>query len=192
MRTNNIMFLPQYKRFFSTVKVNTSILQLLEENSPITRIRIWRGPHNSNLSNLGRVSIETKDVYISLWPNKISVFNNKTQMSKAILEDQGTDFGSIRPPEYMVDLCSLNQETIKAESEKYLKSPTFISENYIWAAYKFLVNSGLNNLISPTSYNMQKFTFISCDFAKLILEAHDNELKLKELNLKHTLTTGLP
>lgn len=183
------MFLPQYKRFFSTVssiRTNTSILTTLDENSAITRIRLWSKLDYLNPSNLGRVSIETKDVYISLWPNKISVFNNKNQISKAISDDEGNDFGYIRPPEYLIDLYSLNTATIKAESEKYLKTHTFISENYIWAAHKFLVNSGLNNLISPNSATIQNFMFISCDFAKLMLEAHANELKLKELNIKHS------
>lgn len=187
------MFLPQYKRFFSTtasLRINTSILKALDDNSAITRIRIWR---DLNHYNLGRVSIETKDVYISLSPNKISVFNNKNQTSKAISEDEGTEFGYIRPPEYMIDLYSLNQETIKAESEKYLKPHnSFISENYIWAAHKFLAEGGLNNLISSASPNLQNFRFIPCDFAKLMLEAHANELKLKELNIKHSLTASLP
>ncbi len=203
------------KQFFST-KLQTSIHTLLDKASPITRVRIWRSgyfmdssskqvfvPANVvkslfapylkkgiQSSNLVHVSLETKELYASLWPEGITLFNKyKPQQGSANSSNPALDEQSEgRPPDYLVDLHTLDVENIEKKLDEYLKfgSPyhVFGSNRFLknlranscsGLAYDLLISGGIKNLLPTTHFVRDYIITTPNNLAQLVLEAHANE-----------------
>lgn len=168
-------------RMFST----TNEKALLPEN--IVRVRVWRsGYHdkdknqfvysnvfNSIISgylghepNIGHVSLELKNVYISLWPNNLTI-TNKTKpqdgsLDSSVIVDERAEG---RSPDLIVDFASLDTSQIIKDVEHFKSSGsqyhlfggnrffnTSNSHNCSGLAYKLLHEAGLNNFKIPKNY----------------------------------------
>ncbi|MFN7097045.1 MAG: hypothetical protein ACK4PR_05765 [Gammaproteobacteria bacterium] len=128
----------QAKRFISAKD------SILSRDSKITRVRIWRSGYfdsNNNFvhtnvvtsflssfklgrqSNIGHVSIETKDLYASLWPEGIDIFNKlKPQDSNSESSSPTKDEGAEgRPADHLVDFETLDVDAIKQALDNYIK-----------------------------------------------------------------------
>jgi hypothetical protein len=122
---------------------STSTYPSLPKESSVTRIRIWKsgyfGPdkgfvHTNVLTalysvkpsrqpNIGHVSIETRDLYASLWPRGINI-TNKLKPQRSDHQDHTPETDQIaeaRAPDLTVDLHTLEVEKINIELERFVK-----------------------------------------------------------------------
>src|SRR3989338_5289952 len=125
--------------------LSSSIHTPLPTNSKITRIRIWKSGYfnrddqfiYSNVftslysqlkpgrqPNIGHVSIETRELYASLWPDGIDLLNKlKPQTGDAQSSSPKKDEQAEgRPPDILVDLQTLDVEKIQAELVKFVSA----------------------------------------------------------------------
>lgn len=201
---------------FST-KISTSIHSLLGKESPITRVRIWKSGYffehgsqkkfvftnvaksflvstvntNKIQSNIGHVSIETKEIYASLWPEEGIIIYNKYKPQQGIAKsrtpalDEKTE---ARPPDYLIDLYTLDVDNIKQKLEEYLESgPIYhlIGNNRFFKhlganscsglAYDLLISGGIKKLMPTTNFIRDYIVTTPNNLAQLVLEAHANE-----------------
>jgi hypothetical protein len=162
-----------------------SLERLLPTN--LVRVRVWRsGYHDRNQNlfvytgvfkslitrywghdpNIGHVSLELKNVYISLWPDNLTITN------KIKPQDGSLDWNVIidqraegRPPDIVVDFEALDTtqiirdvETFKKSGSKYhlIGSNRFFNRsnahNCSGLAYKLLFEAGLKKYEIPKNY----------------------------------------
>lgn len=201
-----------FVKFFSTIQ--TSIHTLIGKNSPVTRIRIWRSgyfletstqqkfiptsvvkaflaPFTKGVqSNIGHVSIETREIYASLWPEGITIFN-KYKPQQGFANNSNPDIDEqqeARPPDYVVDLYTLDVENIKESLDEYIKSGAkyhLIGSNrfikYLEAnscsglAYDLLVSGGIKKLVPTPNLVRDYIITTPNNLAQFVLQAHANE-----------------
>ncbi len=175
----------------------------------LTRIRIWNSGYfaednsfvHSNIpsaliktiiqnpnkvSNVGHVSVETKGFYASLWPSNLTIFNklkihdgeNSTIKQDIVFEG--------RPPDCMIDFCSLDVLAISKAIEKHVASSTEKSNGVYHLmgihanscstlAYQLLVAGGIRKL-APFHCKKLDFSIVTPNnLAKMILRAKETE-----------------
>lgn len=185
---------------------------LLNKNSPITRVRIWLpryAPIYSNqksittnvikasinnkikITNIGHTSVETKDIYASLWPQSAINTINKFQIYPGIATKQTPitdEEEEKRPPDHLIDLYTLNIEDIKKAMENYITLKCnyhIVGRNRIFnrsqannccgLSYDLLVSGGIMNLVSKNNFIREHVIVTPGNLAQLVMEAQLNE-----------------
>lgn len=212
--------LPQFnniltKRYFST-KIQTSIHVPIKSDSLITRVRVWKSgytfePHSPETfvstnviksflshkkkgarANIGHVSVETHEIYSSLWPEEFSYDNKyKPQPGQANNSTPAKDENAEnRSPDYVIDLYTLDVDNINKKFYEYLETGAayryhIIGSNYFFnhygansccgLAYDLLVSGGIKKLIPTNQFIRDYIITTPNNLAQLVLEAHSNE-----------------
>lgn len=197
-------FRPIIKRSFST-----GIRELLPVDSKLVRIRIWQSGYFLEdgtfqrtsvgyallksiglfrRANIGHVSIETKDFYASLWPEQLTIMNKyKIQGSeKADIEIDLASEG--RPPDYLVDLETLNLSNMQEELKKFEAHNNYhaIGANKVFnannaascssLAYSLLIAGEIRKLV-PSTWSIRDYVLVTPNnLVHMVLKAKENEL----------------
>ncbi|MGD0465232.1 MAG: hypothetical protein ABSA84_00840 [Gammaproteobacteria bacterium] len=183
---------------------------MIGKNSLLTRIRIWKSGYflesyyskrftplnHINVtksflvpfplikgvqSNIGLVSIETREIYVSLWPEGITVFNKYKPQQNFI-----NDINSIldkqiqyKSPDYTVDLYTLDVNNLKQKLDEYGNNrflKKYLETNsYSGVAYDLLISGGIKNLVPTTSLVREHMVAVPNNLVLFVLEAHSNE-----------------
>ena len=151
---------------------------MIGNNSLLTRIRIWKSGYflesyyskkfvpisHINVaksflvpfpltkgvqSNIGLISIETREIYVSLWPEGVTVFN-KYKSKQNFVNDINLILDKqlkCQYPDYIVDLCTLDVDSIKQKldgygNNRFLKK-YLEANNYSGLAYDLLISGGI-------------------------------------------------
>ena len=199
------------KRGFST-----STHEALLKNSNVTRIRIWKsGYHNQDkqfiytdvatsffsslkphrVPNIGHVSIETSEIYASLWPEGLNIFNKKKPMAGDALSSTplSDELSEGRPPDIMVDLHTLNVQNINNELTKFNESGNsyhLVGSNYLMKylgtnnctglAVDLLERGGIQQLISRRHFVREYIIATPNNVVELVLEAQAREVEVSK------------
>ena len=200
-----------FSRFLST-----RIHLLLPKDSNATRIRIWKSGYfdadgqfvyttvvTSLISslkpgrqpNIGHVSIETRDLYASLWPEGINLFNKlKPQIGDAQTSSPSHDEKAEgRPPDVLVDLHTLNVPQIQQAlvqcvdsgstyhligSNRFFKSLSANSCSGL--AFDLLHKGGIQKLVTKSHFLRDYIITTPNNLVTLVLEAHAKEKEILE------------
>ncbi len=183
---------------------------MIGNNSLLTRIRIWKSGYflesyyskkfvpisHINVaksflvpfpltkgvqSNIGLISIETREIYVSLWPEGVTVFN-KYKSKQNFVNDINLILDKqlkCQYPDYIVDLCTLDVDSIKQKldgygNNRFLKK-YLEANNYSGLAYDLLISGGIKRLVPTTSLVRDHIVAAPNNLVLFVLDAHSNE-----------------
>lgn len=200
----------------STFKRNltTNIKDMLPKDSNATRIRIWKSGYfdknnqfvftnvaTSLISsfkpgrqpNIGHVSIETRDLYASLWPTGIDLTNKlKPQVGYAQQSSPAKDERSEgRAPDVVVDLHTLDVKKIEDELIKFVQSGStyhLFGSNRLFKslganscsglAFDLMHKGGIQKLVSSRHFIRDYIITTPNNLVNLVLEAQAKEAEI--------------
>lgn len=213
-------------QFFQSLKrcVSTNVTELLTKDSTLTRVRIWKSGyfaengefrHTSvgysllksmspfRRANIGHVSLETKDFYASLWPERLTIFN-KYKAQDALISDIETDLASEgRPPDHLVDLKTLNLADMQKELDRFVQNNQYhlIGGNTVLnannaascssLAHDLLVAGGIRKLVPFTVSIRDCLLVTPNNLTKMVLQAKNIEDELITNNQQSSANTNI-
>lgn len=150
---------------------------------------ITRGKLLGDNYNVGHVSIETKHLYASFWPNG-EILGKLDSTPGVLLRAVEVDVrAERRNPDCVVELFTLNTEALESEFRKFTRSKLMwtISGANKWLnkneaescsglAYRLLVSAGIKELVPDIHLIRDVIVATPNNLAELILEAEKSEI----------------